>query len=272
MDIQTTYLVCATPRSGSGMLCGALANAIGAGHPDEWFARSLIHHNLGEWGLRDDASTPVRPRPKPGVNYLEHVLRAATVNRVLSLKVHWYQLQWIAEAGIVPDLLSGFPASVRQNVRILMLRREDRVAQAVSTIIADATGVYYQLRGCQPAVARGLGHLKPQSPRYDFEALLKIVREIIRDERYWYAWFSSRRLAHFCLTYELMCANYHAVMRQAMDYLGLQSQDVPTPISVPQAGLQNLEFAERFRNDFRRLGYREADLRVPYEDLPIALR
>ena len=52
MTVSASYLICATPRSGSFLLCEAMRNTGVAGSPDEYFYADEESRWAAEWGLR----------------------------------------------------------------------------------------------------------------------------------------------------------------------------------------------------------------------------
>jgi LPS sulfotransferase NodH len=50
-----SYLICATPRTGSSLLCGLLDSAGVAGHPESWFRRQDERAFAARWGIANPA-------------------------------------------------------------------------------------------------------------------------------------------------------------------------------------------------------------------------
>jgi len=254
-SVRRAFLVCATPRSGSGLLCGALAATGAAGNPDEWFPRSSIHRFLGEWGIRDASSTASHPVPKAGIDYLKYVRQAAICGDVLGLKVHWYQLEWCQANGIFEDILDVFPYDVRSQLRVIFLRRHDVIGQAISTLIAEATNIYFVNPGIPPRVTKGLEHCARTAPRYDFLRLREIVATIEAHQQNWLHWFTKQRLSHFDVSYEQLVDDYGSTVRSVLDYLGVDPEvAVPPPQAVKQATITNNEFRRKYLRDCSLLG------------------
>ena len=88
---QSAYLVCATPRSGSTLVCQALTDTGVAGRPEEYFEgvddRSILDH-LGERGIGDEPQqrSPLWSRAAYD-RYLEWAMDAGTTpNGVFAAK------------------------------------------------------------------------------------------------------------------------------------------------------------------------------------------
>src|SRR3954470_3229203 len=174
-----SYLVCATPRSGSTLLCRALGQTGVAGRPEEYFeARrdtgrppAPRDYFIGAEGIDLDAllgrdhSLPPAPDHSSlaGVgDYADHVAaaleRGTTANGVFGAKVMWGHLSDFSAlaGGAPPELfnrLFGRP-------RYVWVSRRDRVRQAVSLWKAIQTQAW----------AADDGDAGPE-PRYSFEAI-----------------------------------------------------------------------------------------------------
>src|SRR5947209_4516160 len=159
MQINCSYLICATPRSGSTLLCEALINTGIAGQPEEYFEalketgrprrpkdyfRNLAHPErilelLGDYSRIDDE--PVRWSPSDVSTYADYLARVmeegTTANGVFGAKVmrgyfddfisHLRQIPEYSEM-TVPDLLS----TIFPNLHYIYVTRLDKVRQAVS--------------------------------------------------------------------------------------------------------------------------------------------
>ena len=140
----TSYLVCATPRSGSTLLCEALKGTGVAGRPEEYFeavpatGRPPRPEDYLE-GL-DDAEAhalvggAAAPEPPPysslaGVSsYAEHLERVrewgTTPNGVFAAKLMWDHVERLTALGPMDELFD--------RPRYVWVRRGDVVRQAVS--------------------------------------------------------------------------------------------------------------------------------------------
>jgi trehalose 2-sulfotransferase len=52
-ELASSYLICATPRTGSSLLCGLLDSTGVAGHPESWFRRQDEREFAVRWGIAD---------------------------------------------------------------------------------------------------------------------------------------------------------------------------------------------------------------------------
>jgi LPS sulfotransferase NodH len=153
-----TYLVCATPRSGSTLLCAVLASTGRAGRPEEFFearCESGIPRRPREYfkaasGLPlarvpdVDPPTPPYSDLRAVMRWREHFERSlragSTPNGVFGAKVMWMHLSDLARFAGTPraEVLERlFP-----DATFVWVRRADRVRQAISLWKAMQTQVW----------------------------------------------------------------------------------------------------------------------------------
>lgn len=245
------YVVLATPRSGSTYLCDALTSA-GAGAPQEWFSRALVHHYAGRWEMRSPSSTVQLPEVRSPAEYLHAVASHAAADGILAVKLHWHQYQWVQQTfGVDPLTVFGEAARPRA-VRIL---REDLVGQAVSSLIADTTHIFYQKKGEEPSVSFEYeGTDRSATVAYDFhEILLRVIR-FAEDEEHWRRFAADRGLPMLDVTYESLVEDLAGTVAPVLAHLRIESWREPSSGLAKQATEVNQEFAERFRTDLHTHG------------------
>jgi Stf0 sulphotransferase len=124
-----SYVIASTPRSGSYLLCEALAATGVAGKPTEPFNPEFLWDFHQRWGLSADVGFQEY--------WYQAVVHGTTGNGVFGVKIQWGQLDWLAEqagAGrgdVLAQLLPG--------ARYVRLVRRDRRAQAISLHRASAS-------------------------------------------------------------------------------------------------------------------------------------
>ncbi|GAA1868276.1 Stf0 family sulfotransferase [Asanoa iriomotensis] len=204
-----SYLICATPRSGSTLLCGLLDSSGVAGHPASYFNRKSLDDYADEWRIA---------RPRDG-RIDEAFVRAAltagrTPNGVFGGRI-------MAET--LPELLNGLGAPGVADVDLLSaqlgrlkfvhLRRCDVVAQAVSYARSLQTHFWHP----GEAVAPG-----GQDPHYDEELIGRLVATIERSEADWTTWFAANGIVPCEVTYEELAADPLGTAQRVLDHLGLR--------------------------------------------------
>ncbi|MCY3623158.1 MAG: Stf0 family sulfotransferase [Gammaproteobacteria bacterium] len=211
-----SYLICATPRTGSTLLCGLLASTKVAGRPESYFRELDEQLWAHRWNL---------VRSSVGVVLHSEFVQAAlaagrTDNGVFAARIMWGTLDHLfdvlgsvhpAPAGGDFDLLNR----AFGHTRFVHLYRDDVLAQAVSWHRAEQTNVWHrtdQAESKQPE----------QEPRFDFDEIRKLVRTIEEHNSAWRAWFASVGTQPHTVRYEDLGADPVGVTGEILDFLGLK--------------------------------------------------
>jgi LPS sulfotransferase NodH len=211
---RRSYLVCATQRSGSSLLCEALRNTGLAGRPAEY----LLDAEAGGWESGDWArARGVSSRAE----FVRLVLRLGTTpNGVFGSKLLGDHRDEAVErlrplagaaAGGGTRTAHGVLSAAFPGLRYVRLTRRDRVRQAVSWLRAAQTG-------------RWAAHVPADddaAPRYDAAALDAIVRHIGAAERAWDDFFRDAGIEPHGVTYEGLVAAYGETALGVLDFLGV---------------------------------------------------
>ncbi len=208
-----SYLICATPRSGSTLLCGLLESSGVAGHPASYFNRASLNDYADAWGI-------ARPRDgRVDQGFVRAALTAGrTPNGVFGGRV-------MAET--LPELVTGLaahpsgPAETDADLlsanlgrlKFVHLQRLDAVAQAVSWARSLQTHFWHP----GEAVAPG-----GQDPHYDEELIGRLVGTITKFEANWTAWFAANHIVPGEVTYEELAADPLRTAHKVLDYLELE--------------------------------------------------
>jgi LPS sulfotransferase NodH len=233
----TSYVVCATPRSGSTLLCEALARTGVAGNPLEFFeavpATGVPRRPLDYLeGLYDREAIALVADPPPheppwysdlrGIErYADHLDRVrrwgTTANGVFGAKIMWRQLvDLVAQCADVPACRGLGPARILRRLfadpRLVWVRREDTVRQAISLWRAMQT----QSWRAGTETARG-------EPRYSFAALRHLVELLSADDAAWEDCLAGEALV---VTYEELARDFGAEMARTLAHIGVTAPDV----------------------------------------------
>ncbi len=190
------YIVCATQRSGSGLLCRGLASARVAGTPTEYFNPDNRAALAARWGCA----------PELGAYVAALCARRTAPTGVFGIKLHWDQFQQLrAEALGVSGAEPEFEISARfledlfaAPLYVHILRR-DVNRQAVSFWTALRTGVW-----SQPMATAG----PPPEIPYSFEGIERCRRLIENAELHWDRFFRFNDIEPLHVVYEDLVARY----------------------------------------------------------------
>jgi trehalose 2-sulfotransferase len=249
-----SYLVCATPRSGSTLLCHLLDETGLAGHPEEYF-EALRHSGLPRrpheyfdpdrhaniverLAFREMPDRPATPnelwQPETYDRYLAWALREGTTpNGVFGAKLMWGYLGDFAQLlrGIdgldglpVPELLErAFP-----NLRYVRITRQDKVRQAVSLWRAVQTQAWRRENG-------GDDKRQAREPTFSFRAINYLVRLLTAHDASWDAYFLGLGHEPLSVTYEELAESHEPVVRRVLEHVGVE---VPVDLRVEAPRLQ----------------------------------
>lgn len=214
MPAAGSYLICATPRTGSSLLCGLLDSTGVAGHPESWFRREDERDLATGWGIAD---------PSDGAfGYADYVRAAiaagSTANGVFAARIMWGTLDEVVAhlRPLYPDFGGSGAALLSAafgRTRFVYLRRGDVVAQAVSLLRAEQTNVWFETAGERQAPAG--------EPRFAFGEIRDRVTVIEDHNRAWQEWFDSAGIRPHLVLYEELAAAPVRVARGVIDFLGL---------------------------------------------------
>ena len=182
--------------------------------------------------------------------YLAAVIReGAGGTGVFGMRVMWESLDNLSKR-----LASHYPGLPSDGARLrsafgpmsyVHLSREDKVAQAVSRVKAEQTGLWHVA-----ADGTERERLKPgQAPVYDAQGLSQQVAELDKHDAAWASWFARQKVQPVRITYEALCAEPQAALATVMTALGLDPAIAETiePRTAKLADSESREWAARFR-------------------------
>ena len=209
-----SYLICATPRTGSSLLCGMLDSTGVAGHPESWFRRQDEQEFADRWGIAG---------PSNGTFDYAGDFRAAsaagsTANGLFAARIMWGTMDEVTahlaaaypgHAGSAAGLLSA----AFGRTRFVYLRRGDVVAQAVSLLRAEQTGVWFETAD---------ERREPTAePGFDFGQVRDLVRQIDNENAAWEEWFTAEGIRPHRVLYEELDDDPVGVASGVLGFLGL---------------------------------------------------
>jgi LPS sulfotransferase NodH len=245
-----TYVVCATPRSGSGLLCNALGATGVAGTPLEYFnpvRRSVLSRR---WGCGSELAA-----------YAQALTERRTGSTgVFGTKLHWEQLEALRaetlgrarpgeapfgqRAKLLEDLLGG-------RLTYVHILRQDIDRQAISLWIAEQTGAF----------SRREAPRSSSRVAYSFAGIRRCRHRIALGELHWNRFFRLNGVEPLEVVYENLCASYTPAVAAVLDRLVPgATAEIPPPMTVRLADDQSEQLLERFLRDLGRrhpLSFRE---------------
>lgn len=260
MTPERSYLVCATPRSGSTLVCQALRETNVAGRPQEYFEalrhsgrprrpeeyfvgvddQSIFDH-LGERGVGDD------PQPRSPLwsraaydRYLEWAMEAGTTdNGVFGAKLMWgYFGDFVSLLRNVPpyrDLpLPELLPEVFPNLTFVRVVRANKIRQAVSLWKAVQTATWRQEDAAKGISVSDIDDEQEDPPyksfiqdhrpqlRFHYGAIAHLLHQLITEEASWDAFFEHCGIKPELVLYENFAGDYEHATVNILDRLGLE--------------------------------------------------
>jgi len=231
------YLVCATPRSGSTLLCELLKDTGVAGRPEEYFeARSDtgLPPHPGDFlddlprtgaGIRDDRTPPRAPPHSSLIGlpdyraHLDRTFRLGTGdNGVFGAKIMWRHLPDFQRLAAALGELAGLElhallTRVFDDPRYVWVTREDKVRQAVSLWRALQTRAWRQ--GETPEDGTDW-------PRYSFAGIDHLTRTLRAEDQAWQDFFDADGIEALKIAYEAdLERDQNATVQAVLEHIGV---------------------------------------------------
>ncbi len=247
MNSTQSYIICATPRSGSTLLCDLLTDTRIAGRPDSFFRCQ----SFSEWADYFEVSASEwASEHEFDQSYLTAVLQEGTAGT----QVFGMRLMWESVGDLSERLESFYPGLPSDDARFrsafgppvyVHISREDKVAQAVSRLRAEQSGLWHVNADGTERERMKQG----QAPVYDFHALSALVAELEKHDAAWMSWFDQQEIQPVCITYESLSAEPQNTMATVMSALGLDPaiSETVEPKTAKLAESESRKWVSRFR-------------------------
>lgn len=255
---DSAYLVCATPRSGSTLLCEMLRATGVAGSPREHF--EVLRHSGRPRQPREyfaDVADPRvlellaplepdRPSGELPSAWRERIVRGGqTPNGVWGGKLMWgHVADLLARARALDDLRGADLLTVLRvllgDVRFVFITRADKVSQAVSLWRAVQTRRWR---------AEASAPRRPHDAVYHFGAIDHLVRRLEADEAAWRAWFETMPTGPgrpLELAYEAIADEPRAAVEQVLGFCGFTGVAIGDPPLRHQRDALSQEWVVRY--------------------------
>jgi LPS sulfotransferase NodH len=261
-----SYLVCATQRSGSTLLCELLRATDVAGVPDEYFEtlRGTGLPRQPRQYFEDPSVKDIAERLTPIVSgtpeqpgefepWFRYVLqRGSTLNGVFGAKMMWnyldeFKLRMAELPGLGDLSFNERLEAVFPRLKIIFMRRRDKVAQAVSLWKAIQT---QQWRTESESDSETIEADEAPGVGYDYRAIEYLLNELHLCDARWEEWFHATGREPIRVFYDEFTVSRAATIGRVLDALGI---DPPAPQGKKpmrrQADDCSRDWVARFRSD-----------------------
>jgi len=242
-----SYIICTSPRSGSTLLCRLLAATGVAGNPGSHFHAPSLGAWLEDYGLTGRVFSSERER-------LAAVVAAAVDRGTGKAGLFGLRLQRPSFAYFIEQLGVLYPGEACDAARIraafgetlfIHLTRADKVAQAVSYVKAQQTGLWH--RAPDGTEIERLS--PPQDPTFDRAAIADKVAEVTALDADWRAWFGCEGGEPLVVSYDDLSADPARQLRRILAALGRDAAlaQAVRPEVAKLADVVSRDWVERFR-------------------------
>lgn len=273
---RQAYLVCATPRSGSTLLCEMLRETGVAGQPLEHF-EELRHSSLPRQPAEyfDEVKSPrilellapvkagTPSAEAPQAWWTRMLDQGATENGVWGGKLMWGHVEdFTSRARELPGLanadLDVVLRTLLDNPQMIFVTRRDKVAQALSlwravqtqswrsAAVAGAGGSSGRSGSSGQSGSSGWSGSNLGSVVYNFDAIDHLVSQLERDERAWIDWFARTRRRPVEVSYEELDVSLTDTVARVLSTLGLPDTPVPRPPLARQRDRLSTAWSARY--------------------------
>lgn len=256
-----SYLVCATPRSGSTLVCQTLIRTGVAGRPEEYFEalRSSglprrpeeYFHGVGDRTIFDhlaERSQGFDPVPRSPLwsrtaydRYLDWVKEVGTTdNGVFGAKLMWgYVEDFVSLLRNIPEYrevpMADILSEVFPNLTFVRVVRANKIRQAVSLWKAIQTASWRD-EGSTGSVGenpentdtpsyQGFANEHRPALRFHYGAIKHLLDQLLQQEAGWDAFFEHARIKPVFILYENFASDIETSTRNVLESLGIDQPD-----------------------------------------------
>jgi trehalose 2-sulfotransferase len=245
------YIICGTPRTGSTLLCGLLASTMRTGNPDSFYRRQTISWWAQEWNL---PSSVTMPEKEFNIAFLEAAIRAGKGGTdIFGLRLMRENLDELS--AILDQIQPGLPSDRARlekafgRILYLHLSRDDKLAQAISLVKAEQTGLWHiapdgtEIERLAPA----------KDPQYDFQRIRQEVMELESYDAAWNTWFEEQDISPLRIGYERLSVDPAATLIRICEALGVAAPDTDNvkPGVAKLADATSLDWMRRYHADLK---------------------
>jgi LPS sulfotransferase NodH len=249
MFTGVSYLVCATPRSGSSFLCEVLSSTGVAGRPDDYFWSPSFW--FAQWGVVDFAG------------FAERLLQeGATANGVFGSKLMRDQLdgavkQFAALLGIRDGGPQHVLAAALPNLHYIWLTRRDKVRQGIS---------YYRAMETEVWRSSDVSKVAQVQPSFSFEAIQSLVQLSTWEDQAWQDYFRQHTIEPCKVEYEDLLESPAAVVQRVLCFLGIPAPDPLFPEGAWRHQRQSDAISEEWLERYK--AHEDSRLGIAREETP----
>ena len=219
MQLYCSYLVCATPQSGSMLLCEALKKTGIAGWPAEYFGSAGNKTSVKQSRLYSEPGNEQEWSKLRGTGtystYLAGVIEEGTsFNGIFGAKVMWdYFDDFVSSLRLIPSYsqmpVSDLLPTIFPNLHYIWMTRRNKVQHAIALWRALQRRMWMLDESLPPR----------REPMFHFEVIDRLVQQIVTIEEDWWKFFDACNIEPFTVVYEELANGIEATICDVLQYL-----------------------------------------------------
>ena len=242
--LKTAYIVCTAPRTGSNLLCFALAKQ-GIGTPLEYLnlqgndSVQNFYSRITKSSLQADIRNKI-PRAEISSKYIPAIINCRTSTYgFFGMKVfahHFTNLFGDVDLSVLTPFIGCEP-------KLIHLVREDLIELTVSFIMARNSQRWHSEMASE----------KPKKTVYTFKEFFETMIELSTIQNKWHSTLGLKSKNDILrITYKQLSDNYTETMKIVNKYLGVTDTQIPSPSIKRQVSNTKLKLIEQFTMDCKR--------------------
>lgn len=227
-NIQKTYAILMTPRTGSTWLTHEIASYRVLGHPDEYFIADIF-----------DQSVDYNPSSNIYEYYDVVAKKMSSGENIFGFEISYHDLEELEKEADLLSLMTG-------ERYFIYLTRKNFVAQSISLHIASESGFYHLTNKESP---EGL-HTRSEIP-YDAEKIRHWCSHILQQEYGFNQWISAKEISVLKIEYEDMVENMTSVIFSIAAHVGVELNGIKLAAHVPRTVRVTASYSNQYEQKFR---------------------
>jgi LPS sulfotransferase NodH len=204
---RTRYIICSSPRTGSTLLGQMLKDSNCAGDPLEYFNPQYLLALRKRFEISGKLSEIVRLLEK----------HRTSSNGVFGIQIHWSHFSKIFQHN--PNERDLFFENFD---KIIVIRRKDKIAQAISLYRASTTKLWSSLDEDR---TRASYHKDDED--FDPEALSQLLHYVIHQDEAWLNYLKTKNKLCKTLFYEDIVQDWNSSSREVLNFITPYTRDIP---------------------------------------------
>lgn len=212
------YVLCSNPRSGTTLICDLLRQTGVAGTPESYFRQKSLADWCRAWGIAGEVRPTDAGFSKAYLSAMQLAGRSGTQTFGLRLMGPdlTFACDWLARLHPTAQTdRARFEAAIG-TTRYIHLSRTDKLAEAVSYLRAEQTGLWHS----NPD-GGDIERIQPTEPDgYDASRITERMEMLQAYDETWKRWFAAQGLDPLRLSYEALSEDALGSLRKILSYIG----------------------------------------------------